>query len=138
MVIVAEQHGVDRPDFGGADRRLGQAQVGEERGLLRPRELRDLRLDHRGDPAEARGRARRHRLEPEALHERGPARDLLLGQVQAVEDGLLGQEGEAAEGPRLVVAETLAPGAESGLGPGGGVAEEVGVDVEPREVVVTS
>src|SRR6185295_9652541 len=97
------------------DRRLGEAQAGEERGLPGPRELRHLRLDHRGDPAEAGGRPLRHRLQSEALGEGGPARDLLLGQVEAVKDRFLGEKGESAEGARLVVGEAHRPDRPLGL-----------------------
>ena len=50
------------------DRRLREPEVGKERLLLLARELRDLGLDHRGDPADARVRPRRDLGEAEVLH----------------------------------------------------------------------
>ncbi len=88
-----------------ADGGLGEPQVGQERGLLRALELRDLRLDHRRHPADAGAGACGHLTEAEALDQVGGAADLLLGEVQAMEDRLLRQEREPADGAALVLRE---------------------------------
>src|SRR5204862_7690385 len=81
-----------------AERGLAEPEVGEERRLLVAPEPSDLRLDHRRHPAHARVRARRERLEVEALDHAWPLGERTLVEVHAMQDRLLGQEREAADG----------------------------------------
>ena len=85
-----------------------EPEVGEKGRLLLARQLGDLGFDDGGDPADGRARAPGDLLEPEALDERLAAVDLLLGEVQAVQDRLLREEGEAAERPRVVLGRAAA------------------------------
>src|SRR3972149_4410380 len=62
-------------------------------------------LDAGRTPANGRSRAPGDLPEPEALDEGLAAVDLLLGEIQAVQDRLLRQEGEAADGAGVIVRE---------------------------------
>ena len=93
--VAVAQHAVDR--------RLGQPEVGQERLLLLARELGDLRLDHRRDPADARLRARRHLGEPEALAPRArPSAIAFSSRFRQCRIGFCERKVKPRRTPRLV------------------------------------
>src|SRR5207244_10607074 len=84
---------------------LAEPELVQEGLLLGPRDPGHLALDDGRHPPEPRAWALRNSLEAEAGGERDPLAEILLVQVQAVEDRLLGEEREAANRFRVLVGE---------------------------------